>query len=286
MARCPTWACRRRRRRFIPEYTELRQFDLLRGFLAGSRWLAFAIATGIGLCRRRGGDAAAPHIDQFTVIPLYLACAIIPIYGLVQMQAGIAHSFDWPNLALMPFYIIRQLCITMLIGAGYFIGAPTHAVTAMLVALAATWGVTIGQMIVLERRLRKNVPDGTKHYEVKTWLSTSLPIFMVEGFYLLLTYVDILALEYFRSPDEVAVYYAAARLLAHRRLRLFRYRRRHYAQVYRVSRRRRLEAPRLVLRRDRALDLLAVASGLRDDPRLRPAAAGIVRCRLSPVAMT
>ena len=37
---------------------------------------------------------------------------------------------------------------------------------------------------------------------------------MVEGFYLLLTYVDILALEHFRSPDEVAVYYAGARLLA------------------------------------------------------------------------
>ncbi len=201
-------------RRFIPEYTELRQFDLLRGFLAGSRWLAFAIATGIAFAGVAAVTLAAPHIDQFTLIPLYLACAIIPIYGLVQVQAGIAHSFDWPNLALMPFYIIRQLCITMLIGAGYFIGAPTHAVTAMLVALAATWGVTIVQMIVLERRLRKNVPDGTRQYEVKTWLSTSLPIFTVEGFYLLLTYVDILTLEYFRSSDEVAVYYAAARLLA------------------------------------------------------------------------
>jgi O-antigen/teichoic acid export membrane protein len=31
---------------------------------------------------------------------------------------------------------------------------------------------------------------------------------------LLLTYVDILTLEHFRSPDEVAVYYAGARLLA------------------------------------------------------------------------
>jgi O-antigen/teichoic acid export membrane protein len=30
----------------------------------------------------------------------------------------------------------------------------------------------------------------------------------------LLTYVDILALEHYRSPDEVAVYYAAARILA------------------------------------------------------------------------
>src|ERR1700728_2994167 len=31
--------------RFIPEYTERKHFDLLRGFLRGSRWLATIIAT-------------------------------------------------------------------------------------------------------------------------------------------------------------------------------------------------------------------------------------------------
>src|SRR6476660_5447213 len=36
-------------RRFIPEYTELRRLDRLRGFLSGSRWLAFTIASGIGI---------------------------------------------------------------------------------------------------------------------------------------------------------------------------------------------------------------------------------------------
>src|SRR5476649_121373 len=35
-------------RRFIPEYIELKALDRLRGFLAGSRWLAFGIATAIG----------------------------------------------------------------------------------------------------------------------------------------------------------------------------------------------------------------------------------------------
>jgi O-antigen/teichoic acid export membrane protein len=201
-------------RRFIPEYTELKQIDLLRGFLSASRWLAFAIATAIGLAGAAAVTWLAPMLDRFTVVPLYLACAIVPIYGLVQVQAGIAQSYDWPNLALMPFYIIRQLCLTALIGAAYFTGLPTHAVTAMLVALAATWGVTLGQMVVLDRRLKTEVPVGPKRYAVKTWFATSLPIFIVEGFYLLLTYVDILTLEHFRSPDEVAVYYAAARLLA------------------------------------------------------------------------
>ena len=201
-------------RRFIPEYTEFKKFDLLRGFLAGSRWLAFAIATGIGLAGAAAVTLGTPYLAPFTLVPLYLACATIPIYGLVQVQAGIAQSYDWPNLALLPFYIIRQFCITALIGAVYFIGLATQAVTAMIVALGATWCVTIGQLIVLDRRLKKKVPSGPKRYEVTAWFATSLPIFVVEGFYLLLTYVDILTLEYFRSPDEVAVYYAAARLLA------------------------------------------------------------------------
>ena len=201
-------------RRFIPEYTELKAFDRLRGFLAASRWLAFGIATAIGIVGAIGVTWLSPFLDHFAIIPLYLACVTIPIYGLVQVQAGIAQSYDWPNLALMPFYIIRQLAITILMGAAYLFGAPTDAVTAMVVAVITTWAVTVGQLFVLNRRLKHKLPAGAKRYEVKTWFSTSIPIFVVEGFYLLLTYVDILALEHFRSPDEVAIYYAGARLLA------------------------------------------------------------------------
>ena len=58
-----------------------------------------------------------------------------------------------------------------------------------------------------------------------------------------------------------------------RRLRLFRHRRRHHAQVHRISRVGRPKAAGLVLRRDHPLDVLAVAGRLRADPRARPAAA-------------
>ena len=201
-------------RRFIPEYTELKSLDRLRGFLTGSRWLAFAVATAIGAVGALGVTLLAPYLDHFVVVPLYLACVTIPVYGLVQVQAGIAQSYDWPNLALMPFYIWRQATITVLMGAAYLFGAPTDAVTAMIIAVVTTWAVTIAQLFMLDRRLKRKVPAGPKQYETKIWFATSIPIFVVEGFYLLLTYVDILALEHFRSPDEVAVYYAGARLLA------------------------------------------------------------------------
>jgi O-antigen/teichoic acid export membrane protein len=201
-------------RRFVPEYTESKAFDKLRGFLSGSRWLAFAIATAIGGVGAFGVMLLEPWLDNFVVIPLYLACVMIPIYGLVQVQAGIAQSYDWPNLAFLPFYIIRTSAIIILMGIAWLAGAPTDAPTAMYISIITIYGVTIGQLYVLDRRLKKKVPAGPKTYEPKIWLATSLPIFAVEGLYLLLTYVDILALEHFRSPDEVAVYYAAARLLA------------------------------------------------------------------------
>ena len=201
-------------RRFIPEYTERKKFNLLRGFLSGSKWLAFGVAAAIGATGAVIVTLCAPLLDQFEIVPLYLACLVIAIYGLVQVLAGIAQSYDWPNLALTPFYIWRQLAITVLVGAFWLFGASTNAVTAMAIAAGATWAATFGQLAVLNRRLARKVPPGKKRCAVKTWLGTSLPLFVVEGFYLLLTYVDILALERLGSPDDVAVYYAAARLLA------------------------------------------------------------------------
>jgi O-antigen/teichoic acid export membrane protein len=201
-------------RRFIPEYIELNERDRLRGFLSGSRWLVVAIAAAIGAAGAIGVTLARPWLAAYTVVPLYLACAALPVYGLGQLQAGIAQSYNWPLLALTPFFLWRQLALTLLVGAIFVVGLETNAIVAMIIAVATSWMVTLGQSWMLNRRLARSTEPGKKHYEPRIWLATSLPILVVEGFYLLLTYVDILALEHYRSPDEVAVYYAAARILA------------------------------------------------------------------------
>src|SRR5689334_3051459 len=58
-------------RRFIPEYTELKNFDRLRGFLSGSRWLAFTIAATIGMLGALAVSIFDPWLNPFTIIPLY-----------------------------------------------------------------------------------------------------------------------------------------------------------------------------------------------------------------------
>ena len=47
----------------------------------------------------------------------------------------------------------------------------------------------------------------------RPWLKTSLPTFLVDGFFILLTYVDVLVLQAFVGPADVAVYYAATKTL-------------------------------------------------------------------------
>ncbi|HYS86400.1 MAG TPA: polysaccharide biosynthesis C-terminal domain-containing protein, partial [Bradyrhizobium sp.] len=76
------------------------------------------------------------------------------------------------------------------------------------------WIAMIGQMIVLNRRLALHVAPGAKAYDLRGWLVVSLPILMVEGFYLLLSYTDVLVLQQFRSSEDVGVYFAVVKTLA------------------------------------------------------------------------
>jgi O-antigen/teichoic acid export membrane protein len=200
--------------RFIPEYTGMRQLELLRGFLSGSRWLVLALGTAWAAIGAAGIWLFGKWVHSYEVMPLYLACFALPLFTLGRIQDGIARTYDWINLALMPPYIIRSVLLIAGMAAAYLAGLPTDAVTAMLVAVATTWATVLGQTLILNRRLRRKVAPGPKAHVPMTWFAVSVPIFLVEGFYLLLTYADVLVLQQFRSPEEVAVYYAAAKTLA------------------------------------------------------------------------
>jgi O-antigen/teichoic acid export membrane protein len=200
--------------RFIPEYRESGAHDLLRGFLFGSRWLSFGIASAVALACACGVRLLSPWLDNYLVVPLYLACISLPAYGLANTQDGIARSHDWVGLSLMPTYVARQILLTALMAAAYLAGLPMNAVTAMIMAGISIWLPTLGQFVALNTRLAGRIAPGPKALAVRYWLATSAPILLAEGFYLLLTYADILVLQQFRPPDEVAVYYAAAKTLA------------------------------------------------------------------------
>ena len=200
--------------RFIPEYSARGEWTELRGFLVASRLipiaLGFAALALSAFLLWAIGDLAKPYY----IIPLLLAATCLPVHGASDVLGGIARSYNWVNVAIVPAYILRPLLILVAMAAVYFASIPLTAVVAMVIAAGAYWLTTIGQFFAINRGLKREVPAGPRVYRLALWLKTALPIFMVESFYFLLSYTDILVLDLFVGPEEVAVYYAATKTLA------------------------------------------------------------------------
>jgi O-antigen/teichoic acid export membrane protein len=200
--------------KLIPEYRTRGQHALLRGFLSGSRWLTFAVSSVVSLLLAGLVKMLSSWIEPATVLPLYVGCATLPAFVVANTQDGIARSHDWMRLGLMPQFIVRQTLIIGFTAGAFALGFNLGATVAMLASFAAVWLAMLGQMIVLNRRLAEHVEPGAKDYDVRGWLAVSLPILLVESFYLLLSYTDVLVLQQFRSSEDVGIYFAVVKTLA------------------------------------------------------------------------
>jgi len=201
--------------KIIPEYRSGGEHALLRGFLSGSRWLTFLISALFSLGLAGVIRLLSPGIiDSAAELPLYIGCMTLPAFVVANTQDGIARSYDWMQLGLMPQFIIRQALIIGITASAFVLGFHLGAPAAMVASAAAVWVAMAGQMVVLNRKLSGEVEAGPKAYDVGGWLAISLPILLVEGFYLLLSYTDVLVLHQFRPSDEVGVYFAVVKTLA------------------------------------------------------------------------
>jgi O-antigen/teichoic acid export membrane protein len=153
------------------------------------------------------------RIAAYYFWPFMVASVALPIFAVSSAQDSIARAFNRIELALVPGFIAQPLIIIVAMATLHFSGARVTGLDALIAACAAFWLVVLAQVALLGRRLRHDVAPGTRRYEVAVWLKTSLPIFLVDSFFILLTYVDILVLQAFVGPAEVAVYYAATKTL-------------------------------------------------------------------------
>jgi O-antigen/teichoic acid export membrane protein len=200
--------------KIIPEYRSSGEHALLRGFLSGSRWMTFIVASAVSTLLAALVKLLSPWIEASAIVPLYIGCITLPAFVVANTQDGIARAHDWMRLGLMPQFIIRQSLIIGLTAGAFALGFHLGATAAMLASAAAVWIAMVGQMMMLNRRLGGHIEPGPKAYDFRGWLAISLPILMVEGFYLLLSYTDVLLLQQFRTSQEVGVYFAVVKTLA------------------------------------------------------------------------
>lgn len=200
--------------RFISEYRTLGQLDLLRGAIRGSLGWAFIAATIMAAVGAGLVFVLEDTIANYYVMPIYLVVICLPMLALQEVQDGIARAYNWPGAALAPTFILRPILVLAFMALATWLGFAADAPTAILSAVGATWVASALQFAVIARRLSGVVPKGPSVYLPRQWLVITMPIFLVEGFYNLLTNTDILFVGYYMPPDKVAVYFAAVKTLA------------------------------------------------------------------------
>lgn len=200
--------------RFLPQYDLDRAEAEIRGLTSTARLFAMVSASILALTGIAALRLFGDHIEHYYLVPLFLAVFALPMIALGDVLDGTARANRWALLGLSPTYIVRpSLILIFMLGAVAW-GAPATAITAMQAALAATYLTTLGQFLLVDRGLTRRYDKGERKIDFNAWIKVALPIFFIEGFGFLLTNSDVIVVGIYLPPDQVGVYFAAAKTMA------------------------------------------------------------------------
>lgn len=200
--------------RFIPEYREKGMVAELRGVLVASRLFVLVASTTIAVIGALGVLVLSARVESYYVVPFVLGFVCLPMIAFSDLLQGVSRAYAWAVFSLSPTYLIRPVLILVFMAAALLLGYPADATTALIAAIAATWATTIWQLVGISGRMGRSLQPGASSFRLREWMVVSLPIFLVEGFFFLLTNADVLMVGIFMPPDDVAVYFATVKTLA------------------------------------------------------------------------
>lgn len=202
--------------RFLPRHQVRGQVPLARGFLLVGTVTTLAISLALALGAALLILLFSHRINAGTLPALLLACAALPLFAAQDWLEGIARALGRDTLALAPTYILRPVATGAALLAALALGLPGTAEVAIAASLIALLASTLWQSLGVLRALRAAglSPDGARRTRTKGWVRASLPFMLVLGLDQLGSYADMLALGLLAAPGEVAVYFAAAKVMS------------------------------------------------------------------------
>lgn len=200
--------------RFLPEYRALDAHGEIRGLTFTARVFAMVSATALAVAGVFALELFGHRIDAFYLVPAFLGLVTLPMIALGDVLDGTARANSWAISGFSQTYIVRPALILVFMVAAVTIGRPATAVTAMQAALAATYLTTLGQFVGVTWRMRRHYFRGPLKIDFMAWFRVAVPIFLIEGFGFMLTNADVVVVGLYMPPDQVGIYFAAAKTVA------------------------------------------------------------------------
>lgn len=200
--------------RFLPAYRDSHAHPEIHGLTETARRFAVGSATAVTALGMAGLFLFGDRVDGYYLVPLYLGLFTLPMIALGDVLDGTARANNWPIFGLGATFILRPVLILVAMLVALQLGFEPSAKTALGAALTATYLTTLAQYLTVTITLRRLYVSETRRVNFSRWFSVALPIFFVEGFYFLLTNSDVIVVGFFVPPNQVAVYFAAAKTMA------------------------------------------------------------------------
>jgi len=200
--------------RFIPEFREKHSMSELRGVLVASRLFVVIASTALTVLAMLAVRLFSAWIEPYYVVPFILGLFCLPMIALSDMEQGIARAHSWAISALFPTYIMRPVLILGCMAFALLLGFPANAEIALVATILATYVTTLVQLAGTIVSVDRKLPAGPRAVHMRVWVAISLPIFLVESFFFILTNADVLMVGLFMQPNDVAVYFATVKTLA------------------------------------------------------------------------
>lgn len=200
--------------RYLPLYRTEQDYGALFGIANTARILSLGLATTIGALGAFVLYVLPTAVPPHYTTPILIALLTLPMVALGDVLAGTARAHNWALTSFSQTYLIRPtltlVIMVIAVQAGY---SPT-AVTGMSAALAATYMTSLFQLVRITRRMADHYPKAKNQYILSDWLKVALPIFLVEGIGYVMTNADVVFVGFYLEPEEVAIYFAAAKTMA------------------------------------------------------------------------
>lgn len=202
--------------RFLPRYRARGRHGSAKAFYRfGLRTvlLASVLIAGVAVILAMAGD----WLDNRVGLMMLMVGAGLPFLATQNFLEGVARAHGWYRLTSVPIYLLRPLIIIGGCAAVYFAGAALDLPTVSLVIVAAMALVCIGLLVAVSRAMARE-PQAESPQSItgsrRVWFKASVPLMLVSGVEDLLIYSDVLVLGLLLDPDQVSIYFAAARALA------------------------------------------------------------------------
>lgn len=199
--------------RFYHQHVAAGETALMRGLNVASCLIACLTATLVAALGFAFLFLFGDSIASYYLVPVGIALFIIPMIALGDILDGMARARGWTVSALAPTFILRPILILVFMAGTELTDAPHDATTAMAAALAATYVTTLAHLAQLTALIRREAGASGARYQLGGWMRYSLPLFLVDGISFLLTNADVVVVGLFLPPDQVGIYFAAAKTI-------------------------------------------------------------------------